>query len=317
MLRKVLITGDFPVSASLFPTGFELIHISRPTDEQQILNVLPEVTDYILGGPEYLSPEFIDRAPKLENLVVMGTGTASFVDMEYAALKGIRIANTPNMNVHAVVEFTLAMVTACMANVFDSVERVKDGSQWVQTPWRSLPNLSFGFVGMGGIGTEMVNQLHLLGCKNMSYWSRSQKPELEESSGLRFESLNEMVSSVDVLCILVTSCSETCHLIDDTVLDNASTTLKIFNLSDSNVICPVALKRYLLGNSEAFCFMDGYYNEWVANHGQYNDPYGLLGLPGKSLVVTSHLAAQEKDTIDKMFIQAASRIVEFARNRPR
>lgn len=317
MLRKILVTGDFSIGDNVFPEDFELIHIRCPIDEQQILDVLSDVQDYILGGPEYLSARFIDHATRLENLVVMGTGTASFVDIEYATKKGIRIANTPHMNIQAVVEFTLAMMTTCLAKVFESVERVKDGTQWIQTPWRSLSELSFGFVGMGGIGSEMAHQLHLRGCRNISYWSRSQKVELETSLGLRYESLDHIVNTVDVLCILITSCDETYHLIDEVVLKKASSELKIFNLSDSNVICPVALKKFLLSNSGSFCFMDGYYNEWVANKGKNNDVHGLLELPSTSLIVTSHLAAQEKNIIDKLFKRAVSHILEYGFNRVR
>lgn len=312
MLRKVLVTGNFAIGDGVFPKGYELIHIRCPANEQQILEVLPDVQDYILGGPEYLSADVIDCATRLENLVVMGTGTASFVDIDYATKKGIRITNTPHMNIHAVVEFTLAMMTTCMANVFESVERVKDGSQWIQKPWRSLPTLSFGFLGMGGIASEMARQLHSRGCNNISYWSRTRKTELESSLGIRFEPLDRMVTSVDVLCILITSCAETQHLINAVICAKASPRLKIFNLSDSNVICPVALKQYLLDNPDAFCFMDGYYNEWVRNQGLSNDPHGLLHLPRKSLVATSHLAAQEQETIDKMFVYAVSRVVELA-----
>jgi|GEM_PF-2516953 len=315
MLRKILVTGDFPIGEDVFSKDFELIHIRRPVDEQQILDVLPDVQDYILGGPEHLSARFIDCAVKLENLVVMGTATASFVDIEYATKKGIRIANTPHMNSQSVVEFTLAMMTTCLAKVFESVERVKDGTQWIQTPRPSLTHLNVGFVGMGDIGSEMARQLHLRGCRKMSYWSRNKKVELESSLGLRFDSLFNMMASVDVLCIFIKSCDETHHLINEAVLNKALPTLNIFNLSSPKVICPVALKKFLLSNSEAFCFMDGYYDEWAANQGQGNDAYGLLELPSQSLIVTSHMAAQEKETINRMFTHASARILEMVSNR--
>lgn len=312
-MRKILVTGDFDIAEGVFPKDVELIHIRRPVNEQHIVDVLPEIQDYILGGPEHISAQWIDIATRLENVVVMGTGTASFVDIDYATEKGIRIANTPHMNINAVVEFTLAMMTACLAKVFESVEAVKAGSQWIQTPWRSLPDLSFGFVGMGGIGSEMVRQLHLRGCRDLSYWSRSQKDELETSMGLKYASISEMVKSVDVLCILITSCTETYHLINEITLKSAAPTLNIFNLSDANVICPSALRTFLTGNPGAFCFIDGYYNEWVANEGENNDPYGLLALSGKSLVVTSHLAAQESETVKKIFLQAAAKLQALGR----
>lgn len=311
MLRKILVTGDFSIGDDVFPHDFELIHIRCPIDEQQILDVLPDVQDYILGGPEYLSPRLLDGASRLENVVVMGTGIASFVDIEYAKTKGIRLANTPNMNVQAVAEFALAMITGCLAKVFESIQCVKEGTQWLQTPRRSLSTLNIGFIGMGAIGGVMAQQLHLRGCRNIQYWSRSRKVELEESLGLQFNSLTNIVKVVDILCIHVTACKETRHLIDEVVLKNASPTLYIFNFSSPAIVHPGALKEFLLSNSGAFCFIDGYYSEWIDNKGQHDDAHGLLSLPFRNLVVTSHLAAQEQETIHKIFARAATQVIEL------
>ncbi|WLH46745.1 NAD(P)-dependent oxidoreductase [Pseudomonas beijingensis] len=310
-MRKILVTGDFDIGKAVFPNDIELIHIRCPVDEQQILNVLPEIHDYILGGPEYLSARLIDRATRLKNVVVMGTGTAGFVDIEYATKKGIRLANTPGMNVKAVTEFTLAMITLCQANVFESIESVKEGTRWIQTPRPSIANFSIGFVGMGAIGSEMATQLHLRGCSNIQYWSRTRKGELETSLGLKYATLIDIVNTVDVLCIHLAGGPETRYLIDEAVLKDANPAIKIFNISSPRIICPVALKKHLCTHPEAFCFIDGYYNEWVDNKGQYEDPHNLLSLPIKSLVVTSHLAAQEQGTINNIFTKAVKQVLEF------
>lgn len=310
-MRKVLVTGDFEIGKDVFPNDIELIHIRCPVNEQQILDVLPEIHDYILGGPEYLSARLIDRATRLNNVVVMGTGTASFVDVEYATKKGICLANTPHMNFKAVTEFTLAMITLCQAQVFESIEGVKEGTRWIQTPRPSIANLSIGFVGMGAIGTEMATQLHLRGCSSMQYWSRTRKGELETSLGLKYASLSDIVNTVDVLCVHLAGGPETRHLIDEAVLKVANPAIKIFNMSSPRIICPSALKEYLCAHPEAFCFMDGYYTEWVDNKGLYEDPYNLLSLPIKNMVVTSHLAAQEQETINNIFAKAVNHVLEF------
>ncbi|UZE86873.1 NAD(P)-dependent oxidoreductase [Pseudomonas viciae] len=303
-MRKVLVTGDFDVGGHLFPDDVEVVHIRCPVDEQQIMDVLPYVHDYILGGPEYLSSHLMEVAVRLENVVVMGTSISSFVDMECATKKGIKLANTPSMNVQAVTEFTLAMITVSLAKVFESVENVKEGAGWIQTPRLSLSKLRVGFVGMGAIASEMAHQLHLRECTTMYYWSRSRRVGLETSLGLRYATLVEMVNTVDILCIHLKGCAETYNLIDEFILAGASTKLKILNMSNPKIICPAALKKYLQNNADAFCFIDGYYNEWVDNKGQHSDPYGLLSLPAKNLVVTSHLAGQEQEVVNSIFMQA-------------
>jgi gluconate 2-dehydrogenase len=310
-MRRVLVTGDFDVDNAVFPSGIEIIHIRCPVDEEQIIDALSDVHDYILGGPEYLSARIIDCAPGLKNVVVMGTGTASFMDVEYATKKGIRISNTPHMNVQAVTEFTLAMMTVCQAKVLESIEGVKEGSRWIQTPRPSISGLSIGIVGMGAIGTEMAHQLHLRGCSSIKYWSRTRKPQLESSLNLIYGSLIEIVGTVDVLSIHLAGGAETHSLIDERILEKANPNLMIFNMSSPRIICPVALKNHLVSHPEACCIIDGYYHEWVDNKGQSDDRYGLLSLPSKNLVVTSHLAAQEQGAINNIFAKAVERILDF------
>ena len=311
-MRKLLVTGDFDIGEGVFPDSVELLHIRCPVDEQQIMDILPGVHDYILGGPEYLSARLIDIATKLEHVVVMGTGTSSFVDVEYAKKKGIRLSNTPYMNAHVVTEFTLAMITVSLARIFESIEGVKEGSRWLQTPRRSLSSLGIGFVGMGAIGTEIAQQLQKRGCKDLHYWSRTRKLELEASLNLKYSSLIRMVAEVDILCVHIAGGSETRHLIDEVVLKRANPKLMIFNMSSPGIICPVALKGYLQSNTGASCFIDGYYNEWTDNKGHCHDVHGLLSLPTTNLVATSHLAGQEQQTVKNIFTCAVIKVLEFA-----
>ncbi|WP_191622610.1 NAD(P)-dependent oxidoreductase [Pseudomonas sp. Tul1A2] len=311
-MRKVLITGDFDVPPDAFPQDFELIHIRRPRDLQQIIEVLPDVEDYILGGPEYLSATVIDAARDLENLVVMGTGTSSFVDVAYASERGIRIFNTPHLNVGAVVEFTLAMITVCTARVFESIAGVKQGGQWLQTPRPALSSLKIGIVGLGAIGKALARQLKQRGCEQVCYWSRSRDLPLEASLELEYKSLESLVSEVDVVCIHMTYSEQTHSLFDSGLLNRLRPDATIFNLSNPKIICPVALRTFLVTHPDAFCLIDGYYHEWVENRGEAEDPFGLLSLPARNLAVTSHLAAQEQQVVAEIFAQATARVCQLA-----
>ncbi|WP_282875912.1 NAD(P)-dependent oxidoreductase [Pseudomonas peli] len=311
-MRKVLITGDFDIPVDAFPQDFELIHIRRPRDLQQIIDALPDVEDYILGGPEYLSASVINAARDLENLVVMGTGTSSFVDVDYATERGIRIFNTPNFNVEAVVEFTLAMMTVCTARVFESIVGVKQGRQWLQTPRPSISGLKIGIVGLGAIGKALARQLKQRGCEQVCYWSRSRDLQLEASLDLEFKSLASLVSHVDIVCIHITYSAQTHALFDYLLLDRLAPGAMIFNLSNPKIICPVALRQFLVTRPDAFCLIDGYYHEWIDNKGEADDPYVLLSLPVRNLVVTSHLAAQEQNVVAEIFAQAAARVCQLA-----
>ena len=310
-MRTVLITGDFDIPSDAFPQNFQLIHIRRPRDTQQIINVLGEVHDYILGGPEYFSASMIDAAVPLKNLVVMGTGTSSFVDVEYAIERGIRIFNTPHLNFGAVVEFTLAMITVCTARVFESVVGVKKGRQWLQTPRPPMTEMKVGIVGLGTIGKALARELKHRRCESVCYWSRTRDLQLEAGLEIEYKSLKSLVSQVDIVCIHMTYSAETHALFDSALLARLRHASMIFNLSNPKIICPVALRNFLTTHPDAFCLIDGYYREWVDNKGAADDPHGLLSLPARNLAVTSHLAAQERQVVEKVFAQAAARICQL------
>ncbi|MEB0207516.1 NAD(P)-dependent oxidoreductase [Pseudomonas sp. CCC3.1] len=303
-MKTVLVTGDFDIPEGALPPDIKLIHLRTLVNEHSIREALPFVQGYIVGGPEYVSSELLSMATELKHLVVMGTGTASFVDIEAATQRGIRVSNTPGLNVQAVVEFTLAMMTVCTAGVFESIECVKDGSRWPQTVRPSIADQSIGIIGMGNIGQALAKEFHIKGCRQLYYWSRQRKYAAELELGLNYTSIKDMVKTVKYLFIHIAGCDETYRLIDADVLDKSKSDLSIFNMSSPKIICSVALRKYLINNPEAFCFIDGYYNEWISNAGVLGDPYKLLELPFGSLVATSHLSALRKDALKNILISA-------------
>ena len=307
-MRTVLVTGDFDVPAGTFSSEVKLIHLRKPVSEQHILDVLPSVHGYIVGGPEYVSAHWLSCASELKHVVVMGTGTASFVDIEAATQKGINVSNTPGLNVLAVAEFTLAMMTVCTAGIFESIECVKDGSRWPQTVRPSVVDQSVGIIGMGNIGQEVAKALREKGCRNLYYWSRHRKYDAELSLGLNYTSIQEMVEAVDCLFIHIAGCEDTYGLVDRAVLEKSKYNLSIFNMSSPRIVCAESLKNHLRNKPEAFCFIDGYYNEGVDNIGALGDPYQLLTLPSRNLVVTSHLAGQKKDALRAMLLHAIAEL---------
>lgn len=309
-MKTVLVTGDFDIPNDTFSPDMKLIHLRAQVDEHNLREVLPRVQSYIVGGPEYVSSELLCIATQLQHVVVMGTGTASFVDIDAANKRGIRISNTPGLNVQAVVEFTLAMMTVCTAGVFESIEGVKNGTRWLQTVRPCVADQRIGIIGMGNIGQALANEFYEKGCRQLYYWSRQRNDAAELEFGLNYTSIMEMAKTVNCLFIHLAGCNETYKLIDADVLEQARPDLSIFNMSSPKIICAVALRNYLLSNPDAFCFMDGYYNEWISNTGVIGDPHELLGLPSRSLVVTSHLGAQRKDALKTLLVSAVTKLKE-------
>lgn len=309
-MSKLLVTGDFDINPRLIPPSLELEHIRIPKSYAEIKNALLNASAYILGGPEYLSRELLTNSPLLKNLVVMGTGTSSFVDLEAAQNHGVRVSNTPRMNTEAVAEFALATLIYSLAQSFHSIEDLRNGHSWVQTPRKSLNTLTVGFLGMGAISQKLLEKLSLLGVKSFVYYSRTRNLQLESEHALEYLEASKLGQRVDVLSIHATYTSVTHHFINKTFFENARPDIKILNFSHPSLVDPTELKYFLEKSGNAFCFMDGYYQEWTDNQGLKHDPQGLLSLSPKLFTATSHIAAQEEKVVQEIFQRALEILVQ-------
>jgi lactate dehydrogenase-like 2-hydroxyacid dehydrogenase len=301
--KKILVTGDFDLvpEATL---NFDVVHLRTPRNHEDVIAKLAGCWGYVLGGPEYLSADIIAKVPALQHVAVMGTGTSSFVDQTAALRAGLQVHNTPSINAAAVGEFTQSLLVASLANLFASVENLKTGASWYQTPRIGLADASIGFLGMGSISQNMVARLSETKSTRLSYFSRTRRYDLEEKFNLFFKPLKTLLHEVDAVCIHVTYSDQTHHMISTDELASAHPSIRLLNLSHPQIIDPAALKSFLAAHLDSFCFLDGYYREWIENLGVNHDPYGLLELGPAKFVAASHIAAQEKSTVQRILEKA-------------
>ncbi|MFO4662724.1 NAD(P)-dependent oxidoreductase [Vibrio cholerae] len=302
-MPKLLITGDVDLSAFV-STGLSITHIKKPTSRQDILAELSTTDFYVIGGPEYCSGEFLRVAEHLKAIVVLGTGTSSFVDVFEAQRRGIIVFNTPGQNAESVAEFALATLIHRASRFHLSYQSMCSGD-WYQTPHKSLADIKVGCVGMGNINQCLVKMLRSFSQQKVLYYATKRKPELDKALNLQFTSLNRLFQQCDAIVVSVTGSSDTNKLIDWKVLSKAKPNLDLLHFSAPHVICPNGLKKALENKVIRSAYMDGYYGEWVENPGANNDPYGLLSLPPSEFIATTHIAAQTHQAISAVSKKAA------------
>jgi len=310
--NKILVTGDFDIPPQLMSD--RVVHLRVPQNDQDIIKHLTGVGHYIIGGPEYLHDTIMASAPGLRHVVVMGTGTNSFVDMKAAQSHGIMVDNTPGINADAVAEFALSSVISNLANVYHSRDDLLAGG-WYQKPHKTLSEAKIGIVGLGDIGSRLAKKIKAISSAEVSYFSRSRKLDIETAIGLHFNSLPGLMTKSDAVILCVTYTPETHHLLNNGTLSLARDGQILLNFSNPKVVDPTALKQGLIAQRPRRAFFDGYYNEWTSNQGLTSDPYGLLELGADKFVATSHIAAQAESVIVAILTEAFRKI-EARRNSP-
>lgn len=203
MKGKILITDSlfiFPEHEKMLTDAdYEMERLDTPTaTEEELVAHIPGKVGYMLGGIEKVSDAVIDAADELKAIVFTGADWRNYIPGHARATeRGIAIGNAPGANAFAVAEFTTAIILAMTRNLF---ELGRTGTQKFGTT-SSLNQLTVGIVGMGAIGSRMAHILHSLGVKEILYFSRTQKPEIEQETAAKFVSLDELLKRSDIVTL--------------------------------------------------------------------------------------------------------------------
>lgn len=304
-MDRILVTGDFDIPARYMSE--RIVHLRAPRDDQDVIDHLTGVSQYVIGGPEYLHERIMAAAPDLRHVVLMGTGTSSFVDIAAAQARGIELENTPGINADAVAEFALGMLIVQLADGFHSRHDLLEGG-WYQKPHKTLSEAAIGIVGLGNIGGKLAARIKAVSAARVAYHSRTRKPDLERELGIAYKSLADLSRDSDALALCATYTPQTHHLIDAETLQGMKKGAILLNFGNPRLVDPLALKSGLDLGRPRLAYIDGYYNEWASNQGRERDDLGLLGLGPEKFVATSHIAALSRGVIAELLDQAFSKI---------
>lgn len=298
---RVLVTGNFDLPASY--SSNDVIHLRAPRDDQHIIEHIAGVRHYIIGGPEFVDDRILANAHSLRHVVAMGTQLSSFIDVGCARALGITVENTPSINADAVAEFAVGMTIVHLARVFASYQNLLEGT-WEQRPHRMLSEARIGIVGLGNIGTRIAAKLRAISSTELSYFSRTRKPEFEQKHELRYLPLQLLFAHCDAILVCLTHDESSHGLIGHDILHAAQRVPILLNLCHPFIVDPAAARDALESRRIALYYLDGYYREWRANRGVAHDAFQLLALGPSRFVATEHVAAQS-ECINQRLLKAA------------
>jgi D-3-phosphoglycerate dehydrogenase len=134
--------------------------------------------------------------PILKAIVFLGTGAASFIDLQAAERLGIRVRAYGGYGDQSVAEHAIALMFAAARGIARMDREMREG-RWETLNGIELAGRTLGVIGTGGIGKAMARLGAGLGMKVVA-WNRSGVPE-----GLpcRAVELDELLSSAHVVSL--------------------------------------------------------------------------------------------------------------------
>jgi D-3-phosphoglycerate dehydrogenase len=192
--------------------------VYRPDDPPIMLNTkpfkpdeLPRVLDgfdVCLDDHSYMPTDLVAKCHSLKHIVFLGTGAASYMNVEELGPLGISVHTIKGYGDTAVAEHTVALMFACARDIARMDRGVRAGI-WSPREGMQLQGKTLGLIGLGGIGREVARIAGGLGMQVIA-WNRT--PRLQ--TGIPLVDLDTLLTNSDVISLHLTLNDETRGFLD-------------------------------------------------------------------------------------------------------
>ncbi|WP_299354813.1 D-glycerate dehydrogenase [uncultured Shimia sp.] len=242
--------------------------------------LVPTLTDTIDA------PMITQSGGRLKLIANYGAGV-DHIDVESARQRGVLVSNTPGVSADDTADMTIAMIVGAIRRVPEGI-RLMDQGGW--TGWSPNAMLGgrvggrrLGILGMGRIGQAVARRAKAFGMQIHYHNRRRLHPGIEEElEATYWESLDQMVSRMDVLTVHCPHTPGTFHLMNARRLRLLKNDAYVVNTSRGEVLDENALVRMLKAGDISGAALDVY------EHGTEINP-DLSAL--KNVVLLPHMGS--------------------------
>lgn len=218
--------------------------------------LVPTITDQIDAG---LIAKAGDR---LRLIASFGSGV-DHIDVATARSRGILVSNTPGVVTEDTADMTMALMLSVTRRIPEGLAVMQSGKWegWAPTAFLGgrLGGRRLGILGMGRIGQAVARRARAFGLQVHYHNRKRLRPEIEqELDATYWESLDQMVSRMDILSINCPHTPSTFHLMNARRLKLMKPSAVIINTSRGEVIDENALTRMLAARELAGAGLDVY-----------------------------------------------------------
>lgn len=184
-----------PVWDKVVRPGDPPIHVNRKAFAR---DELPRVLDgyaIALDDHSYMPTELVARCPQLKHIVFLGTGAASYMNIDELAYRGVTVHTIKGYGDTAVAEHTIALMFAAARDVA-RMDRDVRGGIWTPQEGVQLLGKTLGVIGFGGIGREVARIARGLG---MEVIACNRTPRSD--AGVPLVDIDTLLSKSDVVSL--------------------------------------------------------------------------------------------------------------------
>jgi D-3-phosphoglycerate dehydrogenase len=232
-----------------------------------------------------------EAADRLVLVIRAGAGTNT-IDTDAAASRGVFVSNVPGRNAAAVAELTMGLLLAIDRRIPDNVADLREG-RWDKAQYSKADGVlgkTMGIIGLGSIGFAVAERATAFGIRVQAVAKAGRSAyavtRADELGITLCDSLEDLVSSSDIVTLHVPASAETKNLVDADFLGRMKPGAILLNTSRGDVVDELALLAVLDGGSVR-AGLDVFADEPSAGQASWDSP--LASHP--RVVATHHIGA--------------------------
>jgi D-3-phosphoglycerate dehydrogenase len=183
---KVYRPGDPPISLNTTP--FKREDLPRVVGDAEI----------VLDDHSYMPTELVAQCARLKHVVFLGTGAASYMNVDELRGRGVTVHTIKGYGDTAVAEHSIALMFAAARGLARMDRGVRKG-HWEPLEGMQLLGKTLGVIGLGGIGAETARIANGMGMKVIAY-NRTAKP----GTGVEQVDIDTLLARADVVSMHLT-----------------------------------------------------------------------------------------------------------------
>lgn len=263
------------IAAELAKDNHEFIcYRDRKEDAATLIERMKDAEVVIVSNIK-IGADILSQCPKLKMLDVAFTGL-DHIDLDYCQAHNIEVKNASGYATEGVAELAIGLMLDVYRHITALDADIRQGGTRNNFLGKELRGKRVGIVGTGAIGIRTALLLQGFGCEVVA-WSRSQKADIL-AHNIPYVTLEELMSTCDIISLHVPLTKETHHLISRELLEKCKPTAVIINTARGNVVDIDALADLLKAGKLGGAGIDVYEKEppLAENHPLFSAPNCVL-----------------------------------------
>ena len=217
----------------------------NPPSEQEMTKLISEYDILVMRVDPAITKKILDAAKKLK-IIAIGSVGINHIDMDYAAQKGIKVFNSPGLNIDSVAELTIGYLINISRQITKANNYVKMKKQWNKYLFmgRELACKTIGIIGYGRIG-QRVGQLAQAFKMDVIAYDPYITVEQGRTLDTRMVTFEELLKESDYITIHVPLIPETKNMISYDQIRMLKTGSIIVNMGRGGVVDEEAIAEAL------------------------------------------------------------------------